>query len=103
MVMHQLAVLLNTLPYTTLCRSSSDLPAHVVDIVGIVVVGRAHGDDGAQTFWLAGSNLQPVESAPGDAHNPGTTAAPGLCCQPGQDLFDVLEFLFQIFIGQHTV
>ncbi len=77
--------------------------AHVVDVVGVAVDGRAAGDDGLQRRRLAKRGLQAVEAAPGDADHADGAAAPGLLRQPGDDLAGVVLLLLQILVAQQAV
>ena len=59
-------------------RRGEQAAAHVVDVVGVAVVGRAVGDDRLQRGRAAGGDLERVEAAPGDpehARRPRCTRA----------------------------
>ena len=75
--------------------------AHVVDVVGIAIVGGADADHRAELGGLAGRQLQAVEAAPGDADHADSTVAPGLSGQPAQDRLAVEELLLQVLVGEH--
>jgi hypothetical protein len=77
--------------------------AHVVDVAGIAVVGRAEGDDGLERRRPERRRLQRVEAAPGLAHHAHRAAAPGLRRQPGDDLQGVGLLLRQVFVVQQAV
>ncbi len=72
--------------------------AHVVDVVGIAVVGRAERDDGLQRGRAKGRDLQPVEPAPGDADHAHLPVTPGLIGDPGDGVAAVLQLLRQVFV-----
>ncbi|MNV48706.1 hypothetical protein D3C71_1406280 [compost metagenome] len=72
--------------------------AHVVNVVGITVVGRIGGDDGFQCRRTAGGDLQAVEAAPALAHHADIAAAPRLAGNPVDHLECVVLFLLQIFV-----
>ena len=74
--------------------------AHVMDVVGIAVVGGAEGDDGLQRRGLQGGELQGVEAAPGDAGHPHRSAAPAPARQPVDDLDPVLLLARQILVQE---
>ena len=71
--------------------------AHVMDIVGIAVVGRAHGDDRLEGRRMQGRDLQAVEAAPGNPGHADMTGTPGLGSQPGDHGGAVIELLLEIF------
>ncbi len=63
-----------------------DAAAHVVHVVGIAVVGRAHGEDRLERRRAQRRDLQRVEAAPRLAHEPDRAGAPALPRDPGDDL-----------------
>ena len=67
--------------------------ADVVDVVGVAVVARAHGDDRLERGRPARRHLQAVEAAPRDADHPDGPGAPGLRGQPGDHLERVVLLL----------
>ena len=77
--------------------------AHVVDVVGIAVVGRAERDDRLQRRRPPRRDLQRVEAAPGHAHHADRAAAPGLRREPGDHLERVVLLLLQIFVEHQAV
>ena len=58
--------------------------AHVVDVIGIAVIGGAERDHRLQLLRPARRHLQPVEAAPGDSDHAAGARAPGLRLKPFQ-------------------
>ena len=69
-----------------------------MDIRGIAVVRRAHGDDGFQGGRPKGGNLQAVEPAPTDPVHRNLPVAPILCGQPGNRGDPIGLFLQGVFV-----
>ena len=78
-------------------------PAHVVDVVAVAVVARAHGDHGAECGRAAGRDLEAVEAAPGDADHAHLARAPGLLGQPRDRLETVLLLERQVLVEHDPV
>ena len=72
--------------------------ALVVDIVGVAIVGRAHGDDRLELRWPPRRDLQRVEPAPGDTEHAHATAAPRLRFEPCKHLDDVVVLLLGVLV-----
>ena len=77
--------------------------AHVVDVVGVAVVGGAQRDDALQLRWLQCGYLQAVEAAPGDADHAHRAGTPRLRAYPAQHLDAVVQLLLQVLVLQHAV
>ena len=77
--------------------------AHVVDIVGIAVIGGAESNDRFECRWPSGRHLQRIEAAPRFAEHTHIAVAPGLRGQPGDHFQRVVLFLFQILIIEDAV
>ena len=77
--------------------------AHVMDVIGIAVVGGAERDHRLQLLRPARRHLQPVEAAPGDADHAAGPRAPGLRLEPFQHLETIVLLQLQIFVQQHAV
>ena len=77
--------------------------AHVVDVVRVAVHARAAGDDRLQCRRPAKGELQAVEPAPGDPDHPDVPVAPGLACDPRDDLLSVAQLLLRVLVVEDTV
>ena len=77
--------------------------AHVVDVVGIAVVGRADAHDGAELGRAMGGDLQAVEAAPGDADHPHLARAEVLRGKPRDDLDAVGLLEREVLVLQDAV
>ena len=77
--------------------------AHVMNVVGVTVVGRTQRDDGLELGGLQRRDLQAVEPAPGDADHADIPGAPGLSAQPLENLDAIVELLLQVFITQYPI
>ena len=90
------------------CRPPRDVPvdqaaAHIVAVAIVAVLGRAHGDDGGERRGRERRDLQRVEAAPADAPHADLAAAPGLPCQPGDDLDAVLLLGEVVFVADDAL
>jgi hypothetical protein len=74
-----------------------------VDVVGVAVVARAHGDDRLQRRRAPRRHLQAVEAAPGDAEHPDLAAAPLLLDEPVDDLEGVVVLLCEVLVREQAV
>jgi len=74
-----------------------------VGVVGVAVVGRAHGNDRPERGRPTRGDLQRVESAPGDAHEADRAGAPGLPGDPGDDIERVVVLLLRVLVAQNAV
>ena len=72
--------------------------AHPVDVGGVAVVRRAHGDDGLECGRLAGGDLQAVEAAPRDADHRHLPVAPILGGDPGDGVAAVDLLTLGVFV-----
>ena len=77
--------------------------AHVVDVVGVAIHGRAAGHDRLQRRRAAEGELQSVEPAPGDTDHADIAIAPWLARNPGDHLFLVRELLLRILVVEEAV
>src|SRR4051812_15614963 len=75
--------------------------AHVVDVVGVAVVGRAHADHGPERGRVVRGDLETVEAAPRLADDADAARAPRLGRQPGDDL-DPIELLLRQVLVLHN-
>ena len=73
--------------------SSQGRNRHVVDVVGIAIVGRTEGDDRLELGRAARGDLQAVEAAPGDADHACGAGTPGLGGDPGEHLEGIILLL----------
>src|SRR2546429_3574385 len=95
-------------PYTTLFRSPPEIvveeaPPHVVNVVGIAMVGGEGSNDRLERRRAPGRDLQRVESAPRLALHPYGTRAPGLPRNPCDHLEGIVLLLLQILVRQVAV
>ena len=77
--------------------------AHVVDVVGVAVVGRAQRDDRLQRRRPPRRDLERVEAAPADAHHADRAGAPGLRREPGDHLERVVLLLPGVLVLHQPV
>ncbi len=77
--------------------------ALVVHVVGVAVVGGHERDDRLERRRPAGSHLQAVEPAPGDARHAHDAGAPRLLRYPGDGVADVLLLLGRVLVEQDAV
>ena len=77
--------------------------AHIVDVVGVAVVGAAQRDHRAQRRRSPRRHLQSVEAAPRNADHADGAAAPGLRHQPVDHLKRIVLFQRKIFVEQQAV
>ncbi len=82
---------------------AQETAAHVVDVVGIAVVGGVDRDDALERRRPARRDLQRVEAAPGLAHHADIAGAPGLTGDPGDHLERVVVLLLEILVQQHAL
>src|ERR1700722_16124861 len=75
---------------------------HVVCVIGVPIVGRTNGDDGFEGRGTARRNLKPLEPPPGNSHHPNRAIAPGLRCQPGDQLHAIVLFLLGVLVRQQA-
>lgn len=74
--------------------------AHVVNVVGITVVGGAVGDDRFQRRGPARRDLQRVEAAPGNAGHADIAVAPGLASEMADNLAGIFLLERQVLVGE---
>jgi hypothetical protein len=77
--------------------------AHVMDVVGVAVVGEADGHRRLERRRCELRDLQPVESAPGNADHSDRARAPGLARDPVDHLHPVVEFGLGILVLHEAV
>ena len=78
-------------------------PTHVVNVIGVAIIGGAKRDDGFEGWRATCRHLQCIEAAPGNASHADVAIAPGFGCQLRNDLTGVQLFLRQIFIMQNSL
>ena len=74
--------------------------AHVVNVVGVAIIGRVDRDDRPQMRWTLASELEGVESSVGRPEHPDIARAPGLPCEPGDRLREVPLLCLRVFVGR---
>ena len=77
--------------------------ADVVDVVGVAVVARAHGDHGLERRRPQRRDLQPVEAAPGDPDHAHVAGAPRLGGEPLDHLDSVGLLDGQVLVEHDAV
>ena len=73
--------------------------AHVVDVVGVAVVGGVDGGDGTERRWAQARNLERAESRPRGAVHADPPVRPLLLGKPGDHLADVVVLLGRVLVG----
>ena len=74
-----------------------------MNIIFIAIIGGADGDNGFEGWWLAGSNLQRIETTPRNAEHAHLAGTPFLFGQPSDDFNCVILLLLGVFIGHQPV
>ena len=72
--------------------------AHVVDVVGVAIIGRVDRDDRPQMRWTLASELEGVESAVRRAKHADVAVAPRLRSQPGNRLGEIALLCLRVFV-----
>lgn len=75
---------------------------HVVDVIGVAVVGGVDRHNRLQCWWLAGGHLERGEPAPRIAHHPHRTGTPRLLGKPGDYLDGICLLLGEVLIEQEA-
>ena len=74
-------------------------PAHVVDVVGVAVVGSVDRGDRAERRRLQAGDLERVEPRPGRAVHADAPVRPLLLGEPRDHLADVVELFRGVLVG----
>ena len=74
-----------------------------MNIVGISIIRRAHGENGLQSRRAAHRNLQAIEAAPAFTHHANGARAPVLFGNPCDHFNRIILLLQKIFILHQAI